>query len=29
MYSDPSGFTKETRKSKVGGECDSESGEKL
>ena len=26
MYSDPSGFTKETRKSKVGGECGSESG---
>ena len=29
MYSDPSGFAKETCKSKVGGECDSESGEKL
>lgn len=26
MYSDPSGFAKETCKSKVGGECDSESG---
>ena len=25
MYSDPSGFAKETCKSKVGGECDSES----
>ena len=28
MYSDPSGFAKETCKSKVGGECDSESGSK-
>ena len=28
MYSDPSGFAKETCKSKVGGECDSESGKK-
>ncbi len=26
MYSDPSGFAKETCKSKVGGECGSESG---
>lgn len=26
MYSDPSGFAKETCKSKVGGECNSESG---
>ena len=26
MYCDPSGFAKETCKSKVGGECDSESG---
>ena len=26
MYSDPSGFAKETCKSKVGGECDCESG---
>lgn len=26
MYSDPSGFAKETCKSKVGGECDSENG---
>ena len=25
MYSDPSGFAKETCKSKVGGECDSDS----
>ena len=28
MYSDPSGFAKETCKSKVGGECGSESGSK-
>lgn len=28
MYSDPSGFAKETCKSKVGGECNSESGSK-
>ena len=26
MYSDPSGFAKETCKSKGGGECGSESG---
>ncbi len=28
MYSDPSGFAKKTCKSKVGGECGSESGSK-